>query len=168
MTYSSNNLIRKVSNNSRGQSLTKNIFISYSHRDEKYKNEVVKTLNGLKNIFPSLEIEIWSDDRIRSGKEWLKEIEKALESAGIAVLIISRDFIASDFIMKTEVPSLLKNAEAKGTIILNVVAGKSILNDAIQKFQFVNDPNEPLKSMTEHQQDVIYTKLADDIIFYLQ
>jgi hypothetical protein len=45
--------------------------------------------------------------------------------------------------------------------------GKCMSNELISQYQCVNDPNEPLKSLNEHQQDVIYTKLAEDVKFYL-
>lgn len=146
----------------------KTIFISYSHSDEKYKNEVVKTLKGLEYVFPNMKFDVWSDERIRTGQKWLDEIEQALQKANIAIMILSRDFIASDFIMKKEVPALLLNAKEKGTIIINLVAGKSLFKDSLlSEFQCVNDPNKPLKGMDEHQQDEVYTKLAEDVRFYL-
>lgn len=146
----------------------KTIFISYSHSDEKYKNEVVKTLKGLEYIFPDIKFDVWSDERIRTGQKWLDEIEKALDKADIAIMILSRDFIASDFIMMKEVPVLLSNADDKGTVIINLVAGKSLFKDSVLcEFQCVNDPNMPLKGMNEHQQDEVYTKLAEDVKYYL-
>lgn len=140
------------------------IFISYSHKDEKYKDEVEITLNALKNTLPDLEFEYWVDTKIDSGKEWVKEIENALDTSGVAILIISRYFLASDFIMKTEVPTILKNVEKKGVVVLSIIVGhcrfkKSVLG----RFQAVNEPSKPLKSLSEHDQDVIYNNLSDDV-----
>ena len=53
-----------------------------------------------------------------SGEKWKQKIEKALNDASIAILLISADFIASDFIINNELQPLLKNAEEKGTVIL--------------------------------------------------
>ena len=83
-------------------------------------------------------------------------------------MILSRDFISSDFIMTREVPALLANADERGTVIINLVAGKSLFKDSVlSQFQCVNDPNNPLKGMDAHQQDIIYTKLAEDVKYYL-
>ena len=149
---------------------SKTIFISYSHADEKYKEEVLKTLRGLKNVYQDIDFDVWSDDRIRPGQRWLEEIENALDRAAIAILIVSRDFLGSEFIMKNEIPQILRNADQKGVLIMNLVAGKSIFanNMVISEFQCVNDPNEPLKSLSDHQQDVIYTKLAEEVKNCLQ
>ncbi|RZK19847.1 MAG: TIR domain-containing protein [Flavobacterium sp.] len=142
---------------------SKSIFISYNHLDETYKDEVIKTLNGLSYLFPELKFDIWSDDRIKTGQRWKEEIEQALELAGIAILIMSRNFLGSEFIMTNELPIILDNANKKGTIIMNLIAGKCLTNELISQYQCVNDPNEPLKKLTPHEQDVVYVRLADDV-----
>lgn len=154
--------------NYRNKPSSKTIFLSYSHQDEAFKVEVLKTLKGLSHIFPDINFEVWSDERIRSGQKWLEEIEEALKRAKIAILLVSRDFLGSDFIMQKEVPTLLENAEKEGTVLLNLIVGKSLFKHSkLSDFQCVNDPNEPLKSLTDHQQDVVFTKLAEDVHYYL-
>jgi hypothetical protein len=49
-------------------------------------------------------LKIWSDHEIPMGATWREEIEKALEWAQIAVLLVSSDFLASSFIEKNELP----------------------------------------------------------------
>jgi len=133
------------------------IFISYSHKDEKYKDEVVTTLTGLKNVLPDLEFEYWVDTKIKSGKDWLKEIEDALNNSGIAIFIVSRYFLASEFIMKTEVPTILENVEKKGVVILSLIAGQSPFKKSpLGRFQAVNEPSKPLKSLSERAGCSIY------------
>ena len=146
---------------------SKTIFISYSHKDVEFKNEVEITLKGLNNIFPDLQFEFWADDKIKAGDKWQDEIKTALSKSAIAILIASRNFIASDFIMKTEVPSILKNAEEKGVLVLTVVAGESMLSKSpIGEFQWINDPHRPLKSLNSHEQDAVYNKLATRVSEY--
>lgn len=152
----------------RNKQQSRTIFLSYSHQDEPYKFEVLKTLKGLSHIFPDINFEVWSDERIRSGQTWLKEIEDALKRAEIAILLVSRDFLGSDFIMQREVPSLLENAKKEGTVLLNLIVGKSLfMHSKLCDFQCVNDPNEPLKSLSDHQKDVVFTKLAEDVHYHL-
>jgi len=143
---------------------SKNIFISYSHLDKEYKEEVEKSLQGLKHVFPDMDFDFWADDRIKPGQDWENEIKEALDSAGVAILIASRNFIASKFIMNTEVPKIIQNAETNGTLVLTLVAGESMLNKtSIGKFQWVNSPHEPLKALKPHEQDVIYNRLTERI-----
>ncbi len=62
------------------------VFISYSHEDETWKDQLVKQLNVLEKA--SL-IDSWDDRRIKAGTDWYPEIEKAMESADVALLLIS-------------------------------------------------------------------------------
>ncbi len=52
--------------------------------------------------------------KIKAGDKWKEKIERALEKSAIAILLISADFLASDFIVDNELPPLLKSAEGKG------------------------------------------------------
>lgn len=168
MGYNESNSMQKSKTKSDDRHLPPKIFISYSHKDEKYKDEVVTTLNALRNVLPQLTFEYWVDTKIKTGEDWRKEIEAALDSSGVAILVISREFLASDFIMNTEVPTILENAETKGVTILSLIAGHCIFKkSALGRFQSVNEPSKPLKSLSDHEQDVVYTKLSDKVEHYL-
>ncbi|MCP5103547.1 MAG: toll/interleukin-1 receptor domain-containing protein [bacterium] len=77
------------------------VFISYSHKDEAWKERVVKHLDVLKM---QGNIDAWDDRRIKAGEKWFQEIEKTLKEADAAVLLISPDFLTSAFILNQEVP----------------------------------------------------------------
>lgn len=94
------------------------IFISYSHRDERYKDELVKMLAGLQRRGV---IETWQDRRIDPGAEWFNAIKQAITDCQMAVLLVSADFIASPFINSEELPDLLRRREKEGMIIIPIV-----------------------------------------------
>lgn len=75
------------------------VFISYSHRDEGLKNDLRKHLSLLKR---QGEIRDWHDREIEAGLEWSREIDAHLESADIILLLVSPDFLASDFCFDVE------------------------------------------------------------------
>jgi len=56
------------------------------------------------------EIKFWSDRDIETGKNWKKEIDAAMRSASVAVLLVSYNFLASDFIANEELPFFLDAA----------------------------------------------------------
>ena len=58
-------------------------------------------------------LERWDDSRIRAGMVWREEIEKALASAQVALLMVSTDFLASDFVMRKDLSSTMPNLLAR-------------------------------------------------------
>ena len=77
----------------------RNIFFSYSHKDELYRNELETHLSMLKR---KRRVEIWHDRKIVSGERWDPTIEAQLRQADIVLLMISADFLNSDYIWNNE------------------------------------------------------------------
>jgi len=95
------------------------IFISYSHKDEFEKELLLSHLRVLRSAGLT---DVWNDDRIAAGSEWKVEIELAIDRSAIAILLISANFLTSDFILKNEVPRLLKIHKQGGATIFPVIA----------------------------------------------
>ena len=62
------------------------VFISYSHKDEVWKDRLVTHLGVLQH--QGL-LRTWSDEKIRGGDDWFEEIRKAMDEARLAVFLIS-------------------------------------------------------------------------------
>ena len=89
------------------------IFVSYSHPDEKWR-ERFETIS--KPLSKSEEIQFWSDRKLRAGP-WERQIEQAMQSALAAVLLVSDNFLASDYIMTKELPYFLRAYRERGLMI---------------------------------------------------
>jgi hypothetical protein len=83
------------------------LFLSYAHRDMEQIDWLSRLTLYLAPVRSNQPVEIWDDRRIRPGDEWLREIEKALNRATAAILLVGPGFLASEFITRHEVPSLL-------------------------------------------------------------
>ncbi len=95
------------------------VFISYNHKDEKEKDVLLSHLGVLQHTGL---IDLWSDDRIGAGDNWAQEIGQAVAKARVAILLISANFLTSDFILRQEVPQLLERRQSEGLAIFPVIA----------------------------------------------
>ena len=81
------------------------LFYSYAHEDEKLRDKLETALALLRR---EKYIEPWHDRKITGGKEWAGQIDENLATADIVLLLISPDFMASDYCSEVEVKSALK------------------------------------------------------------
>jgi internalin A len=93
-------------------------FISYSHNDEKYKDEFQKWL-GVLNWKDK--IEIWEDRQILAGSDWDQSIKDNFESSDIIVLLVSIDFLASKYIKEVEFDRAMQRHETGDALILPIL-----------------------------------------------
>jgi internalin A len=94
------------------------LFISYSHKDETFKDELVSMLEGLQRQGI---VDTWQDRRIEPGDEWNKSIHDAMDECDLALLLVSRDYIASRFIQEQEQPKLLQRREEMRVRVIPII-----------------------------------------------
>lgn len=140
----------------------KHVFISYSHRDTQYLERLLVHLKPLERAGL---IDAWADTRLLAGDKWRNEITKALNSARVAILMISADFLASDFVVDNELPPLLAAAEEKGTIIIPVILKpcRFTREKILREFQSINQPDSPLSLVDENEQELVYDTVAQRV-----
>lgn len=135
------------------------VFVSYSHADSDY-------LARLKIHIRPFEreglVELWSDARIKPGHKWKAEIAKAIDRAAVAILLVSADFLASDFVAENELPPLLEAAAKDGVRILPVILKPCAFPDiaSLSHFQAFNDPKAPLIGMKERSREALWSDVA--------
>ena len=94
------------------------LFYSYSHKDEPLRNQLdthLKILQRQKLIHP------WHDRCIPAGKDWAKEIDDNLKRADIILLLISADFIASDYCYEIELKQAMERHQANKARVIPII-----------------------------------------------
>ena len=94
------------------------IFISYSHKDKNWEKRLKEQLDVL-----ALEghFSVWDDRQIKPGDDWFPEIERELDQADVAVMLVSASFLTSTFIRTEEVPKLIQRREQEGMRLIPLV-----------------------------------------------
>jgi hypothetical protein len=95
------------------------VFVSYSHKDENEKEALLTHLGGLQR--EGL-ITAWSDDQIGAGTDWAQAIDQALSQARVAILLVTANFLNSEFIIEKEVPALLARRKKGELTVFPVIA----------------------------------------------
>lgn len=141
---------------------TPKIFISYSRNDEDWKNRLLIHLNVLQK--EGL-IEIWDDSRIETGATWYPILQNAMATADIAILLISANYLSSDFIFKEEVSYLLQRRPVENLIIFPIILKPCAWQQIgwISKIQLRPKNGRPISSGDEHQIDTDFAAITQEI-----
>lgn len=94
------------------------VFISYSHKDEALRDSLDTHLSNLRwdGVISS-----WYDRQLTAGMQWDDKIKAELESADIILLLISPDFIASQYCRDVEIPMALQRHESRQACVVPVI-----------------------------------------------
>src|SRR5581483_6686187 len=103
---------------------TVSIFYSYSHLDESLRNELSKHLSSLRR---NCWIREWHDRLILPGDNWANLISLHLECADIILLLLSADFLNSDYIWNVEYRRAMQRHEAGDARVLGVLLRPVVL-----------------------------------------
>ena len=102
-------------------------FYSYSHRDEELRQQLENHLAILRRQGI---ITDWHDRKISAGREWEGEIDEHLNTARIILLLISSDFIASDYCYDVEMRRAIERHEAEEARVIPVILRPVIWEEA--------------------------------------
>ena len=94
------------------------VFFSYAHKDEDLRDELAKHLTLLQR---QKVIKAWHDRNISAGTEWKDQIDVHLESAHIILLLISSDFLASDYCYDIEMKRAMDRHQANEARVIPII-----------------------------------------------
>lgn len=143
------------------------IFISYTLRD-------IDWLDRLKVHLKPIEregiIELWDDTKIMAGARRKDELQEALYTSRVAVVLVSAEFLASDFISEHVLPKLLSRAAYGGTTIIPIIISPCLFDRSeLSVFQTIRTPNgRPLTALKRAEQEQILVNVAETILEVLE
>jgi anti-anti-sigma factor len=94
------------------------IFFSYSHKDEELRNQLATHLGNLQR---QRVISVWHDRRISPGSDWAGEIDRRLNQAQVIILLVSADFIDSDYAYGMEMARAMDRHKAGEARVIPVI-----------------------------------------------
>jgi TIR domain len=138
------------------------VFISYARADSAYLSRVLVHLRPLER---SGRIALWHDGKLKPGQPWKRNLDKALMTASVAVLIVSANFMASDFIHASELPLIANRARDEGVHVYPVIFGHCLFDEDpnLGELQLFNDPERPLSHLPPSEADAVLVRLAKAI-----
>lgn len=135
------------------------VFCSYAHEDEIYKIELEKHLALLRR---QGYIQWWHDRDISAGDEWKTKIDKNLESADIILLLVSADFIASDYCYSVEMERAMTRHEEEAARVIPLIVRQTDWQTApFGKLQVLPKDGKPVKAWQDR--DEAWTEVAKEI-----
>lgn len=136
------------------------VFISYSRRDKRWLDQIKEFLAPVVRD----RVDQWDDTRTPPGAKWFEEIQRALDSASVAVLLVSQHFLSSEFILQEELPNFLEAAgRGELTIIWVPVSASSYKYSPIAELQAAIDPDKPLANLPAARRQMALVAIADAI-----
>jgi hypothetical protein len=117
------------------------LFYSYSHKDEDLRNE----LNGhLKILERRGMVQAWHDRAIFAGTAWGTEIDSHLRNAELVLLLVSKDFVESDYIWSNELNiAMQRHANGEARVVPVFIRAVDIQPDDAP---FMENPRPPDRS----------------------
>ena len=138
----------------------------YSHKDEELRDELEKHLSLLKH--KGL-ISGWYDRKIGPGNEVDKEIDEKLLSAQVILLLISSDFMASDYCYNVEMKRAMDRHKIKAARVIPIILRPTDWKTApFGKLRALPTDGEPVTSDKWDSQDQAFLDVAEGIRFAIR
>src|ERR671914_1334918 len=124
------------------------VFVSYCHRDARWLRRLQV---HLKPFGTRGDLVLWDDTKLDPGDRWRTAISDAIEHAAASILLVSADFLASDFVTSEELPRLLEKAETAGARLIPLILQPCRLanHPNLTKFHSLNPLDQPLSKLSD-------------------
>ena len=141
---------------------TLQVFISYSHKDEILRGELETHLALLQRTGI---VTSWADRCITPGDDWRGQIDEAVNQADIILLLVSANFVSSDYCWDIEMKRALARADDGSARVIPIIVRPCLWKDApFARFQPLPPGGKPVTSASSRAaQDEAWTKVAENV-----
>jgi hypothetical protein len=137
-----------------------NVFFCYAHEDE----PLLKKLKIYLTLMQRLGlIALWHDRDISAGTAWEQEISEKLNSAQIILLLVSPDFMASDYCYGVEMKRALERHHRKEARVIPVILRQIDWQEILGDIQALPTDAQPVLSPLWHSSDDAFYDVAQGI-----
>jgi len=140
-------------------SLPLKLFISYSHRDESFKNDL---MDHLASLVRAGQLQVWQDRDIDAGAEWNREILTAIDGADIILMLVTARFMASEFCFSKEMQRAMAHHDQGSATVVPVIASPCRWQDApFSRLQVLPKDGKPIANWDSP--DAAYTDVVSSL-----
>jgi hypothetical protein len=138
------------------------VFVSYCHKNRRWLDRLRVHLTPYDRRG---DLDLWDDTKIAPGDRWSSSIGDAIDRAAASIVLISADFLASDFVAVHELPKLLHKAERAGARILPIFVEPCDLanHPELASFQALNSPKKPLAETSRVDAERVLVRAVEAI-----
>jgi DNA repair exonuclease SbcCD ATPase subunit len=138
-----------------------NVFFAYSREDAKLRDHLEKHLSALKRKEYT---QMWYDGKIDAGKEWEMEIDSHLAKADIILLLISANFIASDYCYEIEMKKAISRHNKGEAVVIPIILASCDWSDLpFSKIQSLPQNGIPITSPKWLDRESAFSEVATSI-----
>lgn len=133
------------------------LFLSYSRKDAVWRDRFEQMLSPM---LRKSSIMLWTDREIEDGR-WRDQIDEAMKDAAAALFLVSTNSLSSDFIMDTELPTLLRAADERGLSVTWVPIDHALWEETdLSEQSAAIDPSGPLSSLSSPEQNRVIKQIC--------
>jgi WD40 repeat protein len=111
------------------------LFVSYSHADRSWLDRLLVLM---KPLVRTKRMRVWADPYIRVGDDWRRSLSGVIDQSRLAVLLVSGDFLNSDFILEEELPELVAHGVRLAPVLVRACLWEH--EPLLAQVQWVHDP----------------------------
>ena len=148
--------------------MSERIFVSYSHHDAAWRTRLADLIGG--GVYLE-RFELWFDTEIEASDNWKQRIDAAIAGSRVALLLLSPQFLRSDFIANRELPEFLRRHKAGGMSIfwvpLEPIENGLLDLAGLGGIQAAQPLSDPLSSLDEEKRKAAILAVASKLINHI-